>query len=116
MNGRCTALCSENFLLDQTRIRGGSNSSFVSPATGCSKRRYELSDIAEKVRIVQSSASRNVAALVDQHWLKTMFGQMKSCPGLVEIRTDPMELRKKQVFLTPKGKRLIEELQNMIEK
>ena len=75
-----------------------------------------MSDIAEKVGIVQSTASRNVPALADRQWLKTKFGQMKSGSGLVEIRTAPMELRRKRVFLAPKGKQLIEELQNMIEK
>ena len=31
-------------------------------------------------------------------------------PGLIELRTDPMNLRRKTIHLTPKGRRLIEQV------
>ena len=33
-------------------------------------------------------------------------------PGLVELRSDPMNLRIKRVFLTQKGKRLVRDIEN----
>jgi DNA-binding MarR family transcriptional regulator len=65
----------------------------------------ELSGI---LGISQSSASRNVSALSAWHYRK------KAGLGLVETVVDPMELRKKNVILTAKGKRLLEQITNIL--
>ena len=64
-----------------------------------------IAELAKALGLGRSSASRNVAALGDLHWQKK--------PGLylVEDRIDPMELRKKQIYLTPKGRRLLEQIE-----
>lgn len=68
-----------------------------------------IAEIATIVGIAPSSASRNVSALDAWTWKKT--------PGLslVTTREDPMELRKKQVVLTPKGRRLLEQIESIFE-
>jgi DNA-binding MarR family transcriptional regulator len=63
-----------------------------------------VSELASKVGIAQSSASRNVAALSDWHWLK------KPGLGLVVTDLDPMDQRKKFVRLTPKGQKLVDNI------
>lgn len=63
----------------------------------------------ERLGLASSSASRNVAALSGLHWMK------KPGLGLVELVTDPMALHKKQVRLTVKGKRLVEQLLTIME-
>ena len=68
-----------------------------------------VTDIARKVGSALSSTSRNLAALSDRHWQKTKSGQPKPGLGLVELRIDPMNSRSKQVFLTSKGKQLLNE-------
>ena len=56
-----------------------------------------MGELAQRLAIAQSSASRNIAALSDWH----SFG--KPGLGLVEAREDPRERRRKLVSLTPKG-------------
>ena len=63
-----------------------------------------VKDLAEKAGIAPSSASRNVAALSDWHWLK------KPGLGVVETQDDPQDMRKKTVKLTAKGKKLVNQL------
>jgi DNA-binding MarR family transcriptional regulator len=63
-----------------------------------------VSDIATHAGLAQSSASRNVAALSGRHWLK------RPGLGLVQLESDPNDIRKKLVTLTPKGKKVIEQL------
>jgi len=48
-----------------------------------------------------TALSRNLADLSALSTRKTPG------PGLLELRTDPMNLRTKRVFLTPKGKRFV---------
>jgi DNA-binding MarR family transcriptional regulator len=66
-----------------------------------------IAEIAQEVGIAPSSASRNVSALAVWNWQKK--------PGLdiVETRVDPMELRKKQVFLNSKGRRLLAQIESI---
>lgn len=68
-----------------------------------------LGELATRLGIAQSSASRNVAALSAWH----SFGK----PGLdlVEAREDPRERRRKLVTLTPKGHALVETLRAILE-
>ncbi len=73
------------------------------------KEPISISDLATLTGLAQSSASRNVAALSEWHWLK------KPGLGLVKLEVDPMELRKKLVTLTPKGKKLVEQLTGLVE-
>jgi DNA-binding MarR family transcriptional regulator len=63
-----------------------------------------MGDLAQKLGIAQSSASRNIAALSRWH----SFGK----PGhdLVEAHEDPRERRRKLVRLTARGHALIAEL------
>jgi len=63
-----------------------------------------IGELATKCGLADSSASRNVAALSDWHWLK------RPGLGLVEVRSDRMDVWKKTVWLTPKGKKLAEQL------
>jgi DNA-binding MarR family transcriptional regulator len=65
----------------------------------------ELSGI---LNISTSSASRNISALSEWHYRK------KQGLGLVQTVVDPMELRKKNVILTAKGKRLIEQINDIL--
>jgi DNA-binding MarR family transcriptional regulator len=69
-----------------------------------------INELADRCGLAGSSASRNVAALSDWHWLK------KPGLGLVVIETDRMDLRKKTVRLTPKGKALIDQLVNVVNR
>lgn len=64
--------------------------------------RLSVSELAQRTGIHPSSASRNVAALSQWHWLKR--------PGLqlVVSEPDPMELRRKVVRLSARGRRMIE--------
>lgn len=69
-----------------------------------------VNSIATRVDMPQSSASRNISSLTAWDWRKK--------PGLklVEYREDPMNLSQKTLYLTPKGKRLIETIQELLEK
>lgn len=74
------------------------------------KRDGEISvmEISTILGMSQSSATRNVQALTDI--------DSKKKPGvfLVETRTDRMDMRKKYCHLTPKGKRLVEQILNIM--
>jgi len=67
-----------------------------------------LGELATRLGIAQSSASRNVAALSEWH----SFGK----PGLdlVEAKEDPRERRRKLVTLTPKGHALVATLREIL--
>lgn len=67
-----------------------------------------MSDLADRLNIAQSSASRNVAALGKVHRLK------KEGLDFVEAIEDPIERRRKLCFLTPKGKRELTALMRII--
>jgi DNA-binding MarR family transcriptional regulator len=64
-------------------------------------------ELSRSLGLAQSSASRNVSSLSDWDWEKR--------PGLdlVETKVDPLELRKKQVVLTSKGRRLVEQIESI---
>lgn len=66
-----------------------------------------IMEIAKILGMAEASASRLVAALSDL--------DHKKKPGLflVETRTDRMDMRRKWCHLTPKGKRLIEQIVNI---
>ena len=63
-----------------------------------------MGELAQRLAIAQSSASRNIAALSDWH----SFG--KPGLGLVEAREDPRERRRKLVSLTGKGRAFLHRL------
>lgn len=63
-----------------------------------------MGELAQRLAIAQSSASRNIAALSEWH----SFG--KPGLGLVEAREDPRERRRKLVSLTGKGKAFLHRL------
>ncbi len=67
-----------------------------------------MGDLAQRLDIAQSSASRNIAALSRWH----SFGK----PGhdLIEAREDPRERRRKIVSLTQRGRALIDNLRAII--
>lgn len=68
----------------------------------------ELLDELESTSI--TALSRNLADL-------SAFTTRKTTgPGLLEMRTDPMNLRIKRVHLTPKGRKLIRDWVNAIER
>ena len=69
-----------------------------------------MRELAERLGIAQSSASRNVAALSKWH----SFGK----PGLdlVQAEADPRERRRKIISLTPKGHTLIATLRDLMNR
>jgi DNA-binding MarR family transcriptional regulator len=67
-----------------------------------------MGDLAQRLGIAQSSASRNIAALSKWH----SFG--KAGHGLVEAHEDPRERRRKIVRLTPRGHHLVAVLRALV--
>lgn len=67
-----------------------------------------IGELAERLGIAQSSASRNVAALSRWH----SFG--KAGLDLVESQEDPRERRRKIVSLTDKGRAFLEEMRTIV--
>ena len=67
-----------------------------------------MGDLAQRLGIAQSSASRNIAALSRWH----SFG--KAGHDLVEAQEDPRERRRKIVSLTPRGHRLVADLKALV--
>ena len=67
-----------------------------------------MGDLAQRLGIAQSSASRNIAALSRWH----SFG--KAGHDLVEALEDPRERRRKIVSLTAKGHRLVAGLRALV--
>lgn len=67
-----------------------------------------IGELAERLGIAQSSASRNVAALSRWH----SFG--KAGLDLVQAQEDPRERRRKIVTLTDKGRAFLEELRAIV--
>ncbi len=65
--------------------------------------------VAEALDTSQSSASRNVAALSDWHWLK------RPGAGMVKTEADPYEMRRKIITLTQKGKLVAKALGQIME-
>ncbi len=68
-----------------------------------------VATVGQKVGIASSSASRNVSMLSNWDWKK------KKGLDLVEYRQDPQNLTTKQLFLTAKGRRLMEQLATTLE-
>lgn len=66
-------------------------------------------DLAIRLGVSQASISRNTAALSKVHRLNT--------PGhdLVVATEDPVERRRKVVHLTPKGRRVMEAIEKVLE-
>ena len=64
--------------------------------------------LAERLGVSQSSASRNVAFLTDMHRLK------KPGLGLVEKRINPLNERTKVLSLTPRGRRMLQTLEDLM--
>lgn len=67
-----------------------------------------IGELAERLGIAQSSASRNVAALSKWH----SFG--KAGLDLVQAQEDPRERRRKIVTLTDKGRAFLEDLRAIV--
>ena len=67
-----------------------------------------IGELAERLGIAQSSASRNVAALSRWH----SFG--KAGLDLVQAQEDPRERRRKIVTLTDKGRAFLDELRAIV--
>lgn len=67
-----------------------------------------IGELAERLGIAQSSASRNVAALSKWH----SFG--KAGLDLVQAQEDPRERRRKIVTLTDQGRAFLEELRAIV--
>lgn len=63
-----------------------------------------VNEIGNRIGLAQSSASRNVSALTEWDWRK------KTSLKLVEYRQDPMNLSIKTVWLTAKGRGLVEQI------
>ncbi|CAO3448876.1 Transcriptional regulator, MarR family [Azospirillum argentinense] len=68
-----------------------------------------IGELAERLGIAQSSASRNVAALSRWH----SFG--KAGLDLVQAQEDPRERRRKIVTLTDTGRAFLEELRAIVK-
>lgn len=63
-----------------------------------------INSVADKTAMAQSAASRNISSLTDWDWRK------KPGLNLVEYRTDPMNLSQKTLYLTDKGRSLIQKI------
>lgn len=66
-------------------------------------------EVGEKVGLSQSSVSRNIDALSQQH------RQGKPGHNLVVRRPDPMERRRQNLYLSAKGERLVKRITDLIE-
>ncbi len=71
------------------------------------KQGRSVKEIGDAVGIAPSSASRNIAMLSNWDWKK------KKGLDLIEYRQDPQNLTTKNVHLTAKGKRVIEQIVNI---
>jgi DNA-binding MarR family transcriptional regulator len=69
-----------------------------------------INEIGRKIDVTPSSASRNLSSLGELDWKKR--------PGLqlVEYRISPVNLSEKRVYLTSKGKKVIEQLVSILHK
>lgn len=70
------------------------------------KRGATMKEIAALLDLPQSAASRQVAALSENHWNKNKEGL-----GLIKTEQDPDNWRQKILKLTPKGERLAARLE-----
>lgn len=68
-----------------------------------------MKEMSDRLGISQASCSRNVAALSRWHRLN------RAGHDLVIATEDPAERRRKVVFLTPKGKRVMNSLLSLLE-
>jgi len=71
------------------------------------KDKVPMADLSEILGVSQASCSRNVAFFTD--WTRK---KVKG-PNLLASREDPMERRRKLVYLTPKGKQFYNSLENI---
>lgn len=69
-----------------------------------------ISEYATRTGLALSSTSRNVMALGEWHWVKPRPGLK-----LLDKGTDRADLTKKTVHLTPKGRKLVEQLTAAME-
>lgn len=74
------------------------------------KEGQNVTEIGTRIGLGQSSASRNVSALTEWDWRK------KVGLKLVEYRQDPMNLSIKTVWLTAKGKAMVEQITETLER
>lgn len=68
-----------------------------------------VNEISTRTGLAQSSASRNVAALSDRHWLK------RPGLGMVELVLNPEDIRRKDINLTAKGERFIQQIVSQMD-
>ena len=66
-----------------------------------------MADLSDLLGVSQASCSRNVAFFTD--WTRK---KVKG-PNLLGSKEDPMERRRKLVYLTPKGKQFYNSLENI---
>jgi len=71
------------------------------------KEKVPMADLLETIGVSQASCSRNVAFFTD--WTRK---KVKG-PNLLASKEDPMERRRKLVYLTPKGKQFYNSLENI---
>lgn len=72
------------------------------------KEGQSVKEVAEAIGIAQSSASRNISMLSNWDWKK------KAGLCLVEYRQDPQNLTVKNIYLTVKGKRVIDQILHIL--
>jgi DNA-binding MarR family transcriptional regulator len=68
-----------------------------------------VKDLAVRTNMAASSASRNVMLLSDTH------RSGKPGLGLIEVRQNPNDWRRKSVYLTPEGERLVQSVVAIVE-
>jgi len=71
------------------------------------KEKVPMADLMETLGVSQASCSRNVAFFTD--WTRKKI----KGPNLLASKEDPMERRRKLVYLTPKGKQFYNSLENI---
>lgn len=70
-----------------------------------------VGELSTKCGLGTSAASRNVAALSDEHWIDGRKGL-----GLVVAETDPTDARRTVVLLKGKGKLVVEQISAIMER
>lgn len=78
------------------------------------EKRITMGELAKKLKISQSTVWRNVAILSDKGWTSNTNVKPTNGLGLISIRTDPDFPRRKIISLTSKGKRLAEEISQVL--
>ena len=83
----------------------------VGDAPGCTQ-----TDLARIADVPLATINRHVLALGDTPYRRADTGEVMDGLGLVTLRDDPLDRRRRPLFLTAKGKRLYAEIMSVVGK